>query len=158
LIRNLHVSHVKKTAPQVKSTLASLIDEYVQGRSIKELARKTNYPPYLLSRFIVETICTTENFVGGRGKKGLADAMRHPLLRLGSLDVIAPQYRASETNTGTATTVTTTTTTRLAREVQLAMDDDPMYGPRHDKDRHMVGVEFEVVLEYKLKALSEWDD
>lgn len=75
--------------------------------------------------------------------------MRNPLQRLDSLEVIAPQYRSSEENN------TSKTTTRLAREVADALDSDPMYGPRHDKERNMVGVEFEVVLEYKLKSLSE---
>ena len=157
-IRNLHVAHVKKTAPQVKNALASIVDEYVQGRtSIIALARKCNYPPYLLSRFLVEAI--TKDNLGPGGKKVLTDAMRRPLQRLASLDVIAPQYRASEQRQATASTTTAkssaTTTTRLAREVQDAMIADPMYGPRHDKERHIVGVEFEVVLEYKLKALSE---
>jgi len=127
--------------------MPNIIDEYVGGKSIKELARTFNYPPYLFSRYVVEAL--TENHLGG-GKKGLADALRNPLQRLGTLDVIAPQYRASEKYK------TTATATRLAREVVNAIDSDPMMGPRHDKDRHMVGVEFEVVLEYKLKSLSEW--
>jgi hypothetical protein len=145
-LRNLHVSHVKKTAPAVKSALPTLVDDYVQGRaSIKDLARKCNYPPYLLARYIVEAVTTTDLY---GSKKALAEAMRDPLQHLGRLDVIRPCYRDLETDT-------TTTTTRLAHQVQDAMEADPMYGPKHDKERHSVGVEFEVVLEYKLKAMSE---
>lgn len=140
-IRNLHVAHVKKTAPAIKNALPTLVDEYVQGRAtIRELAKKCNYSPYLLARFIVEAVTTF------RGKKALADAMRDPLHQLGSLDVIHPNYRSSEA---------VSTSTRLARQVQDAMHFDPMYGPRHDKERHLVGVEYEVVLEYKLNAMSE---
>jgi len=76
--------------------------------------------------------------------------MRNPLQHLDSLELIAPQYRSSEEKK-----TANTTTTRLAREVADAINADPMYGPRHDKERHMVGVEFEVVLEYKLKSQSE---
>ena len=44
--------------------------------------------------------------------------------------------------------------TRLAMEVRAAMDADPFYGPLHDKERHTVGIEYEVVLELELKALG----
>ena len=44
---------------------------------------------------------------------------------------------------------------RTDARVADAIDSDPLYGPRHDKERHMVGVEFEVVLEYKLDSQSE---
>ena len=148
MVRNLHTSHVKKKAPIIKNNLPSIVADYVRGNTIKELALKNNFPPYLLARYVVEVI-TEENL--GRGKTALAEAMRHPLRHLGSMAVIAEKYRASETTT----TNETTTTTRLAREVAEAILVDPMYGPRNDKERYMVGIEFEVVLEFKLKAFSE---
>jgi hypothetical protein len=45
--------------------------------------------------------------------------------------------------------------TRLAREVQEAIAADPMYGPQYDKERHMVGVEYEVVLEQTLLEMGK---
>ena len=147
MVRNLHVAHVKKRAPAIKKDLPSIIQEYVRGISIRDLARKVNYPPYLLARYIVEVI--TEKSLGG-GKKALAQAMRYPLLQLASVEVIAAKYRASERIVTSAEM-----TTRLACEVAEAVNFDPMYGPQHDKERYMVGVEYEVILELKLKALSE---
>jgi hypothetical protein len=45
--------------------------------------------------------------------------------------------------------------TRLAKEVQEAIAADPMYGPQYDKERHMVGVEYEVVLEQTLLEMGK---
>lgn len=46
-------------------------------------------------------------------------------------------------------------TTRLSWEVERAIATDPMYGPSHDQRRHMVGIEYEVLLEEKLKGMGE---
>lgn len=136
------MSHVKKTTPAIKGAISTLVNDYVEGRaSILQLARKSNYPPYLLARFIVEAVTNLQG-----GKKSLADAMRDPRQHLSTLDVILPEYRRCAANS---------TTPLLAHQVQEAMDADPMYGPLHDKARHVVGVEFEVVLEYKLKMMSK---
>jgi Protein of unknown function TPD sequence-motif len=43
---------------------------------------------------------------------------------------------------------------RLAKEVRQAINFDPFYGPLHDKERHTVGIEYEVILEQELKALG----
>lgn len=34
------------------------------------------------------------------------------------------------------------------------MTFDPLYGPMHDKERHIVGIEYEVVLEHELRLLG----
>jgi hypothetical protein len=38
-----------------------------------------------------------------------------------------------------------------------AIDSDPMYGPRHDRDRSEIGVEYEVLLEKSLNDIGECD-
>jgi hypothetical protein len=48
----------------------------------------------------------------------------------------------------------TVVTTRLAREVQDAIASDPMYGPKQDKERHWIGVEYEVLLEHTLTEMG----
>jgi len=48
-------------------------------------------------------------------------------------------------------------TTRLALEVQGALESDPLYGPKHDRWRHTVGIEYEVVLEDMLQAMGTSD-
>lgn len=64
---------------------------------------------------------------------------------LASTEVIAEQYAVSEQPPPPAGT------TRLAREVKEAQAADPLYGPEQDKAKHLVGVEYEVVLEHYLK-------
>jgi hypothetical protein len=142
-IRNLHVIHVKKTAPVIKESLAGYLNEYKNGRTITELAKRANFPPYLFSRYVVEAVAVT---VGINKKKGLAKAMKDPMNELGSMDVIAPEYHASEKKFADQAA----SSTRLAVQVKEAIDSDPMYGPMHDKERHIVGVEYEVVLEHYL--------
>ena len=127
-VRNLHIIHVKRTAPKVKDDLSSLIQQYRKGNAIKDLAKKVNYPPYLFARFVVEAVAV---LTGGNKKKSLAKAMRDPEQFLGKHDA------------------------RLAKEVRDAINTDPMYGPFHDKRRHVVGIEYEVVLEFKLEAMGE---
>jgi hypothetical protein len=43
------------------------------------------------------------------------------------------------------------TVTRLATQVKEAVDADPLTGPRSDKAKYFVGVEYEVALEHMLK-------
>ena len=44
--------------------------------------------------------------------------------------------------------------TRIAMEVQEAIEHDPLYGPMHDRRRHLVGIEYEVILEQKLRDIG----
>ena len=44
---------------------------------------------------------------------------------------------------------------RLAQEVAEAIELDPMYGPRHDRERSDIGIEYEELLEKCLNAIGE---
>ena len=46
-------------------------------------------------------------------------------------------------------------TTRLAIEVERALLSDPLYGPKHDRQRNTIGVEYEVVLEDMLRSMGK---
>jgi len=46
------------------------------------------------------------------------------------------------------------TTSRLAREVLDAIDADPLYGPRFDKERHYIGLHYEILLEQNLLSMK----
>ena len=94
----------------------------------------------------------------GRGKKGLVNALRDPVGQLGSLQDIQETYRLSERqwmeqqqHHNTATT----STTRLAMHVQEAVDADPLCGPVSDRNKHFIGIEYEVVLEQMLQNMGE---
>ncbi len=45
--------------------------------------------------------------------------------------------------------------TRLAKEVQEAISLDPLYGPRYDRERQIIGTEYEIVLEQTLRSMSK---
>lgn len=47
-------------------------------------------------------------------------------------------------------------TTRLAQEVVEAIEADPMHGPRQDRQRNQIGIEYEVLLEKCLKELGKF--
>jgi hypothetical protein len=153
------------------------LDEYKNGTSsIKQLAQRANYPPALFARFVVEQAIMMNQHKNSSNSSRtssvsssstmVTEAMRNPAKILSNLDNIAPEFHAAEacyhqrTSSSTAVQVppmtATTTMTRMAREVKEAIDSDPLYGPLHDRERHFVGVEYEVVLEYQLKSLSKY--
>ena len=119
---------------------------YCDGQSIVTLALHTNYPPYLLSRFLVEEISFK-----GSNKKSLGAIMKQPAAFLNNNSDIKEKYAFSEVHHP----ATTNDGTRLAAEVMKAIECDPMYGPSHDRQRHLIGVEYEVLLELQLNELSE---
>ena len=45
--------------------------------------------------------------------------------------------------------------TRIYREIIHAINKDPLYGPRHDKQRRVIGLEHEIMLEQALHAMSK---
>lgn len=107
------------------------------------------------------------------GRKGLTEAMRDPMRKLGSIEAIKEEYRASEQLEGpplplaasnddemisntTADKQSTKKTTRLAREVMNVIALDPMYGPKHDEVRHNIGLEYEALLEHVLTTMGTY--
>jgi hypothetical protein len=78
------------------------------------------------------------NSNNNRGKKAVVvDVMT--LLSFNLIDCVSIFFRS------------TPSITRLATQVKEAVDADPISGPRKDRANHLVGVEFEVVLEQMLK-------
>lgn len=145
-IRNVHVNHIKRTAPQVKANLEQYATEYCSSSDgsttcVLTLAKEANYPPYLFARLLVEQITNL-------AKSDLGAAVASPAQYLVDPTILKPQYRSlSEQNTQAMMA-------RLAQQVHKAVTRDPLCGPRHDVARRMVGVEFEVVLEQQLSALG----
>lgn len=140
----MHVVHVKKTAPSIKNNLSDIIQDILQEKAtILELSRKWNFPPYLLTRSILET--TVDFRCIGTKKKLLSDLLHNPQ-QLKNAHLL-PMYQ----NIGEDTF------TLLERQCKEALDADPMYGLQSDRDRHLVGIEYEVVLEHYLNSMSKYD-
>jgi len=138
-----------------------ILKEYVAGTSILSLAKKYNFPPSLLARSVVENITSFQ-------KKRIKDAMKDPFVKLKFKDVILDQYQSSEPRSKSSTETecamidpfsglsmdNSTQVTRLAREVVEATNSDPLYGPRFDKERNYVGIEYEMILERALRSMG----
>jgi len=147
--RNKYVKHIKSNSHKVRDNMQTkYIKEYMLGKSIKDLAEETNFSPALLARRVVEEMTDL-------GKKGLSSAMKNPLEELGSINTIKEKYRESEER-GRKSSSLTTKTTRLAREVNEAIASDPLCGPATDRERHFIGIEYEIVLERGLKNLGKF--
>lgn len=43
---------------------------------------------------------------------------------------------------------------RLAAEISEAIKKDPLYGPRHERERRIIGVEHEILLEQSLRTMK----
>lgn len=106
-------------------------------------------------------------------KKFVTEALRHPEKMLGCASTsILPEYQFSENNgaTGGERIIVDSFSqkplhndddgnssrllSRLCLEVRGAIDSDPMYGPRQDKERHNVGIEYELLLEQILRSMD----
>jgi CDAN1-interacting nuclease 1 len=137
------VTHVKRQSVVIVKSLSSLVEQYHKGKSILDLAKQVNFPPYLLARYIVEAIADLGS------KSRLTQALRTPLHLLVDPSILRSIYQQdSELTTLDSTEIMA----RLAHQVEKAMDADPLYGPVHDKSRHVVGIEYEVVLEHFLST------
>jgi hypothetical protein len=144
-IRNLHLNHVKKTAPKVKVAMNKrYLADYCNGESILSLAKYANYPPYLFARFFVESITDL-------ARPLIGDAVSNPEEKIHDPTIIKEAYRHSEGVRQPRAPYRT----RLAQELQEAVQVDPLYGPRHDVSRRNVGVEYEVVLETQLASIGK---
>ena len=80
-------------ARHVQKNVISYTKQYVSGLSILDISKKENYPPYLISRCIVEQVAELPD-----GKKGLIRGMRDPIGVLGSMDAVSSDYLESERN------------------------------------------------------------
>jgi hypothetical protein len=134
LLRNIHLNQVKVSTPKVKRNVRSILEEYKSGASIKDISRIAGYPPFLMARYILLEI------TNGICKKSLTKLMRNP--NLITNDTLSKDFHHFDV-------------TRLASEVKEAIDFDPLYGPSHDRQRHFVGVEFEVALERQLFSMGK---
>lgn len=183
LFRTVHVTHMKRSSGGVRSRTMRHVRSYLNGASILELARRENFPPAMMARLIVENVAALwrrggdargqsgggrggRGNGGGRGggalskadKKLVTEAIRYPEKILGRPSSLLPEYAFSEKNgkgrqrqdrDGEGTPLS-----RLAVEVRQALDSDPLYGPRSDRERHNVGVEYEVLLEETLRDMG----
>ena len=175
-LRNIHLKKVKKQTHIIKSKLDhQIIPDYTQGRSIVSLAKKYNFPPALLSRSIIEKVTTLQ-------KKKISEAMKNPMDKLNSSSVVKQEHRISEASASSSSSSAdakvydpfsgeeiilscgsdsnsgTSNMTRLAKEVQEAISLDPLYGPRSDRERQIIGTEYEIILEQTLRSMSEYNN
>mmetsp|Transcript_27924 Transcript_27924/g.41223 ORF Transcript_27924/g.41223 Transcript_27924/m.41223 type:complete len:358 (+) Transcript_27924:140-1213(+) len=154
LMRNTHVWHVKKTTRAVKNRMVSHAERYSRGQSIAQIAKENRYPPYLMARAMLEVLLNNQKI----SRKGLTEAMRNPVAKLGDPSVLAEKYFISESYPSPPVSrellEQNPSISRLAREVLHVIEIDPMYGPTHDEARHRIGNDYEVLLVDVLKSMD----
>ena len=144
-----------------------ILPAYIQGQSILELAKAFNFPPALLCRSIIEKITSLN-------KKKISGALRNPIGILNDITIIQDEYIQSEKNFKVNNSINSSkevidpfsgelmkysqndTISRIAKEVQEAIYMDPLYGPRSDRERQIIGTEYEIVLEQILRSMSKF--
>ncbi len=102
-------------------------------------------------------------------KKKISEAIRSPIEKLHDKDIILEQYLQSETKFANKIYDTidpfsgevieysqSKNISRLAKEVQEAICMDPLYGPRSDRERQIIGLEYELILEQTLRTMSKY--
>jgi len=164
-LRNVHLKHVKKKGSILRNSARHLIQKYyMKGMTIQNLAKKINSPPSMVARAIVEHLTNLNGSATNRRK--VTEAIRDPIGKLNCPTIISEEYRDSENVTAINTTIRDNFSgrkilktdqsqiTRLAREVIEATNCDPLYGPRFDKERNFIGVEYEIVLERTLRRMG----
>lgn len=97
-------------------------------------------------------------------KKKITAVLRDPLKWIDSLDVLVEKYRSSNFSVGKKVLVDpfsgeniqvpSENVNRLALEVLEAINSDPICAPRFDKERQYIGIEYEIMLENALRAIS----
>lgn len=154
LLRNTHVGHVKKITRNVKNRMSNHAERYTRGHSIAEIAKDNRYPPYLMARAMLEVLLNNKKI----SRKGLTEAMRNPVAKLGDPSVLAEKYSTSESYPSPPVSEEilekNPTISRLAREILYVIELDPMYGPSHDEARHRIGNDYEMLLVDILKSMG----
>lgn len=126
----------RKVDAHVKATIGhhrrpEVAREYVRrfeaGESLLTLATSVELPPTMLARVVLESR------LGLRKGREVGQLLRQPQLIPGDSDGA---------------------TARLRRDVALAVDGDPHCGPHIDTCRRLAGLEYEVLLAQKLRALG----
>ena len=175
---------MKRTSHLVRNQTMRHVKSYLNGTSILKLAKKCNYPPAMMARFIVENVAvipttrqhpsagssatnnnTTTTKASTATRKFITESLRHPEKMLGcALTSILPEYMFSEKVSSTVADSTQSheindnanliPLSRLSLEVREAVAADTMYGPRSDRERHNIGIEYELLLEHTLKNMG----
>lgn len=79
-------------ARHIQRNIDNYVNTYVKdGVSILALAKQENFPPYLISRYLVEKVARLPG-----GKKAVTKSMRDPIGMLSDPSVILPEYAESE--------------------------------------------------------------
>eukprot|EP00979_Chaetoceros_neogracilis_P015092 scaffold5365_cov165-Chaetoceros_neogracile.AAC.2 len=98
-------------------------------------------------------------------KKEVTKAMKDPFVKLSSIELIFEPFRVSEdapqadnyeplVDPFSGALLECPKASRLAREIVEATNSDPLYGPRAEKERNYIGIEYEILLERSLRSMN----
>jgi len=146
LFRNAHVTHMKRTSHSVRNQTMRHVKSYLNGTSILKL--DTTKASTATRKFITESLRHPEKMLGCASTSILPEYMFSEKVSSNVADPVPSSHCDINDDTNLIPL------SRLSLEVREAVNSDPMYGPRSDKERHNVGIEYELLLEHTLKNMG----
>ena len=127
---------VKKTSGSHRQNSAcSYVERYQSGEGLVAIAQAVKLPPTMLARVVLEKMCSLQ-----QGKE-VGAFIKDPQ----SVGVLVERARSAGHELDVP---------RLRRELQCAVEADVSYAPHVDIVKRLIGLEYEAVLEQRLRDLG----
>merc|ERR1719469_853098 len=156
----------KKSRSVIRSDPQKVLNMYIYDKkTILFISKQINYPPYFITRLILQNILCSDVPT----KTWLTKCIYDPYDVIGDVTTIpfakdvfrkseegynAPFHHSEKEAASTANTKTGKLISRLAHEVIEAVNTDPLYGLMHDRVRNNIGYEHEIMLQNVLKSMG----
>ena len=169
--RTLHTAYIKNTTHATRGKIGEHLRKYLEeGDSLVAIARGAGFSPYLIAKMVLEGIkdggVVLELFggskEGGRGGGRNAAEKRKIQKRGGEImkDVKKFLHLFDDSTIFSQSVLASRKAdvcggggSILARDLLEAIDADVYLGPLHDRARRLLGVDYELHLEERLKAV-----
>ena len=124
-------------------------------KSILSISQEINYPPYFITRLLLQHLLAFENkkIFLNKCTSGDWDVTYGLIGHVDGIPFAKDGYRKSEY--GYDFTYKDSKMSRLAYEVLEAVNTDPMYGLFHDRVRNNIGYEHEIMLQNILNCIGK---
>ena len=139
------------------------MERFNNGKSILGIAQEFNHPPYLVARVIVDQLSYSGTLQGYEST--LTQIMNDPwtaLMRMsnpttaneGEGDTPCQALSGNKETDNDSNADIDALKSRLSNEVLEAVRADPLNGPPHSRECNMLGIEYEVRLEERLRGMD----
>lgn len=133
----MHVRDVKRSHHSIMSKGKLFVDRFQKGKSLLAIAREFNYPPYLIVKVVIDQFGDS---IPKQNKDILNQIMNDPWHN--------PFFSLLQKPADI------TTEARLFADVLEAVRADPIDGPLHSRECNIIGMEYEIRLQTRLKEMD----